>query len=723
MNNLEYNLEIIGERKVYTPLIDLVDPIINSKKKIFQINAQNSWGKTFILNLIAFALDANKLDEDRILSTIKDRIEDYQNTDYCNLSYTIELELPDSKKLKLTKESNSDKRIQINDSAPISHQQLHKELSIIYDVPRDPSERLKGVVKDLNKWNDKLYTKFEEIDKVLYKLTAKFDEVRDQSRIDHLKSQSISLEREISGKEEQIKSLNSITTEISKLDSLNKVLNYSKQKTNFDESLFKANKSFKLLTKPKKIEKKDEVKIRNLTKELTTLNSNFKEIVGDLIRFINEDTEILDKIRENRSSSIHYDKIIDKELSEISDSIEHIENFEKSISEIKYSVLSFIDEKKTGESFKVHNSYSEFIDLLDSLISNGIDNYLNQVASIDSTKLKEQLKLLISDHKVKDYHSIQSFFKTGIKPLKGYMTIYFRTKIQLNKENKKKLVNNSESKYYEKEAQVRELKEKLKRTKTILTQVKAVCTNVMEITPDALEKLDAVKAHINFIESKITDKSLLINYTDSKKTLEKKISSIESARADLKDKKNIIDKNLLRQEAKKPSRFNDKEKERIKRFSQIVGITINNLLTYRRLIKEFNEGNLKDLNHNNDQMFIKIAGKIIASSMDNKLLRADGEFLILNSYDMVNEEFHCEDEIVIKKADVSTGLASANYLKQRIDNVEGKYVVVLLDEIGNMDNNVLGTVIDSIKKLDDQNRLVLAAFTKPIDKGIKIIEY
>ena len=96
---------------------------------------------------------------------------------------------------------------------------------------------------------------------------------------------------------------------------------------------------------------------------------------------------------------------------------------------------------------------------------------------------------------------------------------------------------------------------------------------------------------------------------------------------------------------------------------------------------------------------------IIAHSMDNKLLRPDGIFIRLDLYDMIKQEFHCEGDVIIKKADVSTGLASANYLKQRIENMEGDYVVILLDEIGNMAKNALDTVIDSLKVLENQNRL------------------
>ena len=141
------------------------------------------------------------------------------------------------------------------------------------------------------------------------------------------------------------------------------------------------------------------------------------------------------------------------------------------------------------------------------------------------------------------------------------------------------------------------------------------------------------------------------------------------------------------------------------------------------MISNIEKGDLSKFKDVEDIQFMELAGKIIAYSMDNKLLRADGVYAQLNFYDMIRQEFHCNGDLVIKKADVSTGLASANYLKQRIENVEGKYVVILLDEIGNMAQNAINKVIESIKKLENQKRLVLAVLTRPNSNGIKIIEY
>jgi nucleoside-triphosphatase THEP1 len=49
--------------------------------------------------------------------------------------------------------------------------------------------------------------------------------------------------------------------------------------------------------------------------------------------------------------------------------------------------------------------------------------------------------------------------------------------------------------------------------------------------------------------------------------------------------------------------------------------------------------------------------------------------------------------------------------------------VILLDEIGNMDKKILQEVIESIKKIENEGRLVLALLAKPGNEGITINSY
>ena len=205
--------------------------------------------------------------------------------------------------------------------------------------------------------------------------------------------------------------------------------------------------------------------------------------------------------------------------------------------------------------------------------------------------------------------------------------------------------------------------------------------------------------------------------------VEKEIRDLKRIVDDLESQKRLTDRSFKMEDDKNPSKYNDEQKIKIKTFLKVLQIINVNLLSFKTLISNIEKGDLSKFKDVEDIQFMELAGKIIAYSMDNKLLRADGVYAQLNFYDMIRQEFHCNGDLVIKKADVSTGLASANYLKQRIENVEGKYVVILLDEIGNMAQNAINKVIESIKKLENQKRLVLAVLTRPNSNGIKIIEY
>ena len=119
MRKIDYTLHIKGEGKTYDPRPELINPINNSNNKIFEITADNSYGKTFILNLLAYALEADKLDEAKILNSIRNSITRYDNDDSYELEYNINLELPGGKELKLLKEKKGGKLIKLDDGPPI----------------------------------------------------------------------------------------------------------------------------------------------------------------------------------------------------------------------------------------------------------------------------------------------------------------------------------------------------------------------------------------------------------------------------------------------------------------------------------------------------------------------------------------------------------------------------------------------------------------------------
>jgi len=423
----------------------------------------------------------------------------------------------------------------------------------------------------------------------------------------------------------------------------------------------------------------------------------------------------------------YYNLIKDTEIKDIFSSNNYVvaqNKFIESIEYIKDAILRFIIEKKNGKSYIIHNSYKQLIDLLEELMDNEIDHILKTATTVESIKLKNQLESIINEYKVKDYDALKRFLNNDLKLIKGYLSQFMKTQNQLKKESKKKLVNDDDSTYYKLQADLKDLKDTFKKVKNNFTLTTATCANELNIDDlSNFNSIDKISDLRYSLESKIGTPKLLEDISSSKAIVEKEIRDLTRTVIDLESQRRLTERSFKMEDAKNPSKYNDEQKIKIKAFLRTIQIINTNLLAFRKLILNIEKGDLSSFKDVEDIKFMELAGKIIAYSMDNKLLRADGIYAKLNFYDMIRQEFHCDGDLIIKKADVSTGLASANYLKQRIENVEGKYVVVLLDEIGNMAQNAINKVIESIKKLENQNRLVLAVLTRPNSNGIKIIEY
>jgi hypothetical protein len=96
--------------------------------------------------------------------------------------------LPDNKTLSLSKAKGRNKLIQIDDSPPIGYNVLHKNLSVIYDVPTNPSDRLNAVIKDLDSWNNRLQDKIIRTLRYFNDISKEFDSVRNEYKIKKYKS-------------------------------------------------------------------------------------------------------------------------------------------------------------------------------------------------------------------------------------------------------------------------------------------------------------------------------------------------------------------------------------------------------------------------------------------------------------------------------------------------------------------------------------------------------
>jgi hypothetical protein len=722
---IDYNLNIIGERVDYEPRKEFIEPLGDPEYKIFEITAGNSYGKTFLLNLIAYACFADKLDNKYILKSIKDSISRYHDPEYCNLSYNLEFDLPNGDQLVLSKEINQNRRIKFQDVQITEPTEFHKSVSVLYDVPTDPSERLNAVIKDLGIWNNNLHQKLKNYWEYLRGLQSDFNRVRDESKILELNETDFSFDVSLEKIDLEILDLERTISDIHIITDLTNLIKLQKVELSLDEKLSKAQTKMKSLTRPKKIDKRDEDLIGTLQREKNKNITEFRNILSELHSLVHENAELKELIEKDQKLEQLLDEIVKVDIDEliVSDTyIDDIKQFTKDITDIDDIIVYFVRTEEQGKKYIVNNFLNELLRQIETLVDSNAESILEDLAINNSTILIDEIKKKLSINKSPDFTDIKSFLKHRLQKIKSFISESFRLNVQIKKESSKKGIDANGDKYYKTKAQIDEFKATLKDEIKEVKQLKDKISSKLNINLSMLDSLEQTNRILS--GQKLTYKDQEIDNLKSflKTKLDKKeIKSGEKSKLEESKRMNLL--RLELEQKKKTSQFSIEEEDKINKLTLSMQFLIKNLGDFNEVISSINSGNLENFSADEDKGFIDIAGRIIAYSMDNKILRVDGDYIRLDNYDMIKKEFHCEGNVIIRKEDISTGLASANYLRQRIENVEGKFVIILLDEIGNMTRNTLQEVIKSIKKVESQKRLITALLTQPSSEGIKINKY
>jgi hypothetical protein len=125
-------------------------------------------------------------------------------------------------------------------------------------------------------------------------------------------------------------------------------------------------------------------------------------------------------------------------------------------------------------------------------------------------------------------------------------------------------------------------------------------------------------------------------------------------------------------------------------------------------------GELKSDDSIEYKSYMKIIGEYIASLMGNKIIYQDSNVAIAYiDYSSKTPYFVTPENKRIAFSDFSGGQGSSNYLKAKLNINEERKFIVLIDEIANMDNKSLDIVIDRLKELDNNNKLLLAILVEP----------
>lgn len=722
---IDYSLNIVKEKSFHEPRLEFVEPLQDSTYKIFEVKAGNGYGKTFLLNLIAYSVFGDRLGEKDLLPSIQSSLERYNDADYYNLNYDIELPLPDSKTMRMVKEIDGGRKVYLNDEK-VDFEELYNEFSIVYDVPVDPSERLNRVIDDIGKWNSNLLEKIKSYYKIISEITDGFDEVRDSDKISQLEVEIESLCQYRKSIKENIgrqKLINESLESYKKLSSLRKSIESVDQlEIRVGELALETKK-----LKPKgRLVKSDASSLRLKRSELVSLNQEYESFRSEFNLQLDKLSEDISKINENTILLKKRDYINSKSLIDEIDNIDFsgiVSNLLGNFDFVAKTILNFIQDVESGVVFRQNKFIQDLESQLNFFSGTEAEIFIQKLMCQNFNDFHIRVKNLKDEIKVKDFDIEKSYFKQVVGKLKKLNTQILKAQGAYEKESNKRSVSTEFNKFLKAQATYDSLAKRLKSRKADLNKDMLYCAKFMEIDLVELKTRSGVVDVQESLRLEINNRALLDDIDNSILNSSSYVESFEDQLSKLEDEIALKRALLSLEEEKNETIYSEDERKKLLLIERNFRFIINNLQGFDAVIRNIESNSFDDDLNEFDIEFVKLAGRLIAFSMDNKILRPDGEYVNFDYYDMFKKEFHCDNDRIIRKEDISTGLASANYLKQRIENVEGKYVIVLLDEIGNMAQNTLEEVITSIKKIENEGRLTMAILTQPSSSGIEIKTY
>ena len=695
---IDYTLAIHSENKEFIPNNEIRSNI--SENQVNLITAGNSNGKTFILNLLSYALFLDTNPAKSLPSKILSRISKFHNESEFTLEYSIEIKLANGRKLVLSKSSDGERKAEV-ENKPYGHKNLTSIIDVVYDVPSDPVERITNVISSVDQWNDALLDKTKASAYGMGQLVKSLKENRNEGLIQELKEQIKNGEKR---KAELEKEKEEIQESIDALEDLRKLKLVRQKLLDKNAALVKM-KGYKSdldkCPKPEKKAKRNDQLIKKYraanSEHLLEIQITLK-VISDAITTLSEHTNI-SHFSKRLQAKPDYTSSIETEEN---DWFELHHSYTKVVDEVTNDMINSCDKILDNPAAQELNSLKKIHSvILASSKLTSLKSLLSEKMNLDVEVLLDQLSDIIDDAtKYNEVDAVKNNLKNIGDNLRNLGSSIFQNVKLINAE-KTKGTEASSNKYqeiYDKWVQAEQSFKRLSNEYTDLVlklrkhfQVNATELKTLDNYINSLQRICKEKS-LPVTKDKLVDVIRKLKDQDIKVTSNKTKLSIEDAKRDLDIKPETLGV--------------------IKKLQKDIMMLNNNVINFQKPIKKYKTGQAIETNHIDDQKFIEIVGQIIASSLNNYIIRSGGEKKEISSFDISKDKFLCIDGSSILKSEVSTGISSATYLAQVINNSNKPNMLFLFDEIGDISESSMNIVVDAIKQKITTNSTCTAVMTR-----------
>lgn len=727
INSISYKLtkqpNTISE-EIFEPnkkLIDFIENRENKDSRILVIQASNSSGKSFLLNSIAYAFNALDLSNDNLSPTLRRSINYLIDADHQIIDFNIDIYDPDGFNIISSYNNVGENEIYCIDAngskTIMNDSDFVEKYKLLYDIPEKPLERIYKLLKSIKEFNSQILNQLNPLDLKMISILRSIKDERDEVVISKIKDR-LTKNKEIVSTYEA-KSLD-LKNKLKNLENHRDILRLKRSLENLNnttENYKKVSSEFEKLTPPskEKIEVKNNSTINNLKNDIRQLRiPNLLNICKEEIEeneysnqlfesFSRTDKKVFSILFDNTESIV--DNLYSYDVEKINSLLRALDSFRNitlnsSFNELKQGLneSDFKLIKSLKADFDRYKKFSDGNEIINDLFNKNIDTILNEISSLEN-KYSEILKINSLNKEIfGTIDGIKSKIDKGFKLSK----ILYKEEHKLNKIPKQK---NTYLKTLEKKNNLRfSINKETQEVKTFRDKLLAngmVLENLcdLDVIQLSIDNLVRKNWHYNGIEKeKIEEfKSEIKKLNSLTLQIEKDISNDEV-------KFNV-------ENSKQPSSYS-KHQDKIQLFSNKLSFFTKYLNQKNALINE--DGELNPSNNLEDKSYMKIIGEFVASLMGRKIIYQNNTVDIdYIDYSSTTPYFVTPENKRIAFSDFSGGQGSSNYLKAKLNLNEERKYIVLIDEIANMDNQSLEIVLNRLKELDKNNKLLLAILVEP----------
>lgn len=714
MLKIDYKLKQVGTKKQFTISSDLREKLLEDSRR-FTLTGKNGKGKSFLMNLLSYGLLQEQRVDDWFVSSISNKIASIGDESLYNLEYDFELIMTPEESIIGSMDSSGTRKVQFKKNgkigAPISFTTLDKLIDVVYDIPVDINTRLESVLSNVSTDIKVLETDVRETIKKLADIKLSATDVRDEQRISSLERQLKSLDDlELTPK---MSKLTRLKKSRERLNLLKTVGDYTKSLGELDRmtiELQKLNQRLKGKSKPKG-SGDNQAEIEKLLAQARAIENEYRGDRDSVYSTLGTNEIVKQRI---------FDKCPD-EFEMISGFLEPISLYtEKDVINASKILINCLEDIKidllNDESIKLAQNLDLVKMALRGLAQSAESEGMSLIFGKSLDEVIEAIEVKSSGLDKTNYNTYINNLVANIKRMYQPLSDLFRVNANIAKARKKTVLTEVDKKLlslFEKRALLKKQKPLIEND-TI--KLRTILTKNLEDSSfiDDHEKMILLKSRMKN-EDSISQYSSFPGFGLDR--IAKDIRTLEGNISVLETKRNGYDKQITYEKAKPEAPFGKAVIAKLEHQIAMLSSLLIELESWGKTLTKYkNNSPFLDLTDSEQRLF-EVLGRIIAHSFDGRLILDDGEVVNIENYNLLTKKFETSNDVFYSLDYLSNGISSSNYLRQKINQSEKPYILIFIDEIGDMDSESLSIVKDTIESVDDENRLLLALLATPSDNS------